>query len=164
MTTILIGADICPIGDNLPHFEAGDARRLLNDLLPEFKAADLAIANLECPLIEQSAPIQKTGPTFGASRSCIRAIKNAGISLLGLANNHIMDHGPSGLRNTIEVCAAHDIAIVGAGENLEKAREIVVTTIGNVRVGVLAMAEHEFSIATKDSPGASPLDLVDFVR
>ena len=57
MPTILIGADLCPIGENQPFFKEGDARSLFNDLLPEFQQADLAIANLECPLIEHPSPI-----------------------------------------------------------------------------------------------------------
>jgi poly-gamma-glutamate synthesis protein (capsule biosynthesis protein) len=47
---------------------------------------------------------------------------------------------------------------------LAEARRILVRDAGGVRVGVLAMAEHEFSIATADTPGANPLDVIDFVR
>src|SRR5437660_841918 len=164
MVTILIGADICPIEGNRPYFKQGDAKSLFNDLLPEFEQADLCIANLECPLIEQSTPILKTGPTFGEESACINGIKQAGIDVLGLANNHVLDHGSSGLKNTLEVCAKAGIATVGAGDNLEAARRIWIKEIKGIKVGILAVAEHEFSIATKDSPGANPLDLIDCVR
>ena len=93
MPTILIGADLCPIGGNRLYFKQGEAGRLFNDLLPEFQQADLTIANLECPLIEHPSPIRKTGPTFGESRDCIKGIMEAGIDVLCLANNHILDHG-----------------------------------------------------------------------
>ena len=56
------------------------------------------------------------------------------------------------------------IATVGAGENLGAARGMLVLKVGMMRVGILAMAEHEFSIARRDYRGANPLDLVDFVR
>lgn len=164
MYTILIAGDICPIGNNEPLFRAGDAIGLFNDLLREMKAADLRIANLECPLIDRESPIPKTGPSFGAAPECIRGIKAAGMDVLCLANNHIMDHGPAGLTNTMEVCRAERILTIGAGGNLVEARKIVIAKVGAVRVGLLAMAEHEFSIAGKDSPGANPLDLIDFVR
>ena len=65
MATLLVGADLCPIGGNRPYFQAGDAHSLFHDLLPEFEAADLVLANLECPLIEKTSPIRKTGPVFG---------------------------------------------------------------------------------------------------
>jgi poly-gamma-glutamate synthesis protein (capsule biosynthesis protein) len=162
--TILIGADLCPIEGNRPYFEQGDAQSLFNDLLPELRQADLVIANLECPLIEHPSPIPKTGPTFGESPACINGIKQAGIDVLCLANNHILDHGPAGLKNTLDVCARSEIATVGAGENLAAARRILIRKIGDLRIGFLAVAEREFSIATRQSPGANPLDLIDFVR
>ncbi len=164
MPTVIIGADICPIEGNRPYFERGDAESLFHDLLPEFEQADLVIANLECPLIEQPSPIAKTGPVFGEPSGCINGIKAAGIDVLCLANNHIMDHGEAGFRNTLAVCQRAGIATVGAGNNLAEARQILIRPLGRVRVGVIGVAEREFSIAHKDRPGANPLDLIDFVR
>ena len=164
MRRIIVGADICPIGGNQSYFKAGDAVSLFHELLPEFEVADLVVANLECPLVDQATPILKTGPSFGEPSECINGIKQAGIDLLALANNHIMDHGPAGLKNTLKVCASAKILTVGAGENLDAARRILVKDLHGVRVGILALAEHEFSIATKKSWGANPLDLIDYVR
>jgi poly-gamma-glutamate synthesis protein (capsule biosynthesis protein) len=164
MVTVLIGADLCPIEGNLRSFKDGDAENLFHDLLGEFEKADLVIANLECPLLERPSPIWKTGPTFGEAGDCINGIRQAGIDVLCLANNHILDHGPAGLENTLEICANAGIATVGAGVNLREARRILVRNVGGLRIGILAMAEHEFSIATRDSSGANPFDLIDFVR
>lgn len=137
---------------------------MFNDLLGEIQQADLSIANLECPLVEAPSPILKTGPTFGESPECINGIKSAGIKVLALANNHIMDHGSAGLRSTVETCIGAGIDTVGAGENLTVARRMLIKQAGAVRVGILAVAEHEFSIATETAWGAAPLDLVDVVR
>jgi hypothetical protein len=164
MGSVLIGADICPIEGNRPFFEAGDAKSLFHDLLEEFGRADLVIANLECPLITERAPILKTGPVFGESVECIQGIKAAGIDALNLANNHIMDHGPTGLASTLTACARAGISTVGAGENLAAARRLLVKEVAGLRVGILSVAESEFSIAAKDKAGANPLDLIDFVR
>ena len=164
MTTILIGADLCPIGGNAPFFRNGDADSLFHDLLDEFQAADLVIANLECPLVEKQTPIAKTGPVFGEPSASINGIRAAGIDVLCLANNHICDHGAPGLLNTLAVCERAGISTVGAGENLAAARRILVKTTCGIRVAILAMAEREFSIATTDAPGANPIDLMDYVR
>src|SRR5688572_31260627 len=158
--TILIGGDICPIGENTTFFERGDAESLFHDLLPLFRKADLVIANLECPLIEEETPIVKTGPVFGEAPACINGIREAGIGLLCLANNHILDHGAKGLDSTMRACAEAGVATVGAGSNLAEAGHIFVRESGNLRIGVLAMAEHEFSIATRSRAGANPLDLI----
>jgi poly-gamma-glutamate capsule biosynthesis protein CapA/YwtB (metallophosphatase superfamily) len=164
MAAVLIGADICPIGGNQPSFLAGDAPSLFNDLLPDLERADLVLANLECPLIEHPSPILKTGPTFGEAGACIDAIRQAGIDVLCLANNHVMDHGAAGLENTLQVCSRAGIFTVGAGENVAAARRILVKQCGPIRVGIVAMAEHEFSIAGRKSWGANPLDVIEFVR
>jgi poly-gamma-glutamate synthesis protein (capsule biosynthesis protein) len=164
MSTVLIGADLCPIEANLPYFKRGDAESLFHDLLSEFAQADLVIANLECPLIEQPSPIVKTGPVFGAPGDSIRGIRAAGIDVLCLANNHVLDHGTAGLLSTLAVCERAGVATVGAGGNLAAARRFLIRNVNGVRVGVLAMAEREFSIATRTNAGANPLDLIDFVR
>lgn len=164
MVRVIIAADICPIGSNQALLKAGNASALLTDLLPEIEQADIAVSNLECPLIEKQSPIRKTGPNFGEPPACIRGIQQAGFDVLNLANNHILDHGPQGLRSTIETCKKAGIATVGAGENLEAARRLLVLQAGGLRIGFLSMAEHEFSMATEKFAGANPLDLIDFVR
>ena len=105
MATVVVGGDICPIERNRTYFKAGYARNLFNDLLPEFVAAHLTIANLECPLFRKPFPIPKTEPTFGEDGDYINGIREAGIHGLGLANNHILGHEAAGLENTMAICA-----------------------------------------------------------
>ncbi|MBN1559794.1 CapA family protein [candidate division KSB1 bacterium] len=163
-TTVLIGGDVCPGRRNLPFFIDGDAHSLFNDLLNDFVSADLSMINLECPLIEKHTPIDKVGPTLGADSRAIRAIGAAGIDIVLLANNHIMDHGPAGLANTLNVLKNAKITTVGAGKNIEAARQVVIKKVNHLRIGLVAMAEHEFSIATENSAGANPLDLIEYSR
>lgn len=164
MIHVVIGGDICPVGRSTPYFIDGDAPGIFNDLLNEFEKADLTVVNLECPLIKKESPILKSGPVLGADSVCVNGLKNAHIQVVGLANNHIMDHGAEGLRNTISVCRDAGLAIVGAGENLSEAADIFIQNTNGIRIAVMALAEHEFSIATKSTPGANPLDLIEYVR
>ena len=95
-----------------------------------FRAASLVIANLECPLIDKPTPISKTGPVFGEDSASINGIRAAGIDVLCLANNHILDHGAEGLENTLAVCAKAGVSTVGAGANLASARQVLVMNGG----------------------------------
>ncbi|MGI0009907.1 MAG: CapA family protein, partial [Nitrosopumilaceae archaeon] len=104
MINILIGGDVCPIGRNSPFFKMGDAANIFNDLLVEFQNADLSIVNLECPLINERTPLLKNGPVLGVESDCINGLKKAGIDVVNLANNHILDHGRAGLMNTLKIC------------------------------------------------------------
>jgi poly-gamma-glutamate capsule biosynthesis protein CapA/YwtB (metallophosphatase superfamily) len=162
--TLLIGGDICPIGRNRAYFASGDAAGIFGDLLNEFEAADLTVVNLECPLIGQESPILKSGPMLGVGSECVRGLKNAHIDVVNLANNHILDHGEQGIKNTIDVVEKSGIAHVGAGRDLNAAREILICQVNGIRVGILSLTEHGFSIATKHSWGANPLDIIDSVR
>ncbi len=164
MVTLLVGADVCPIERNTPYFESGDAETLFGDVLPALRGADYVVANLECPLVDRPTPIAKTGPIFGESTRCSAGIRASGIRALGLANNHIMDHGPQGLASTLRACAEAGIATVGAGSTLAAAREPLIVEIRGLRLAIIALAEREFSIAGPSKPGAAPIDLIETVR
>src|SRR5712671_5940723 len=100
---VVIGGDVCPGGRDLSLFQEGNAAGLFHDLLEEFATADLSLVNLECPLIEQQSPIRKTGPVLGAPSDCVKGLVNSHIRCVGLANNHILDHGAKGVENTLRV-------------------------------------------------------------
>ena len=161
---IIIGGDVCPTPRNEAYFRQGDSGALLNDLLPLFKNADLRIVNLECPLIDRPSPIFKRRPVLGTSSQCINGLIACGIDILCLANNHNYDHGRQGLYNTLETCRSAGIEAVGAGRSLQEARHMLVRSVNGLRLGIIAMAQSEFSIASEDSAGAAPLDAIDFIR
>ena len=164
MIRIVIGGDVCATGVNEEPFRNGDAETLFGTSVELLRNADLSIVNLESPFFAEPRGIQKSGAVLGVPDDCIRGLVAGGIRLIGLANNHAMDHSATGLENTIRVSRENGIATVGAGENLEAARRIHVETIRGLRVGVLGVAEHEFGIAGRSRPGVNPLNLVDWVR
>ncbi len=164
MTRILIGGDICPMGKMQAAFAAGQAEAIYHDLLPEIRAADLAVANLECPLVSEPKPIEKYATILTSPPAAIRGFADAGWHVLNLANNHSYDHGATGLQETIETVQKAGMTVVGAGANVEAADQPVVKILGGRRVVVYAMAEREFSMADDTTPGANPLDLINFVN
>lgn len=68
---------------------------------PYFKNADLSIINLETTLKEQ-APY--TGyPCFSSPIATAEAIKQMGVDVVSLANNHCCDKGRNGIKTTLKV-------------------------------------------------------------
>jgi poly-gamma-glutamate synthesis protein (capsule biosynthesis protein) len=161
---ILIGGDVCPINSYEALFRQGSQDEILGPFVALARRADLFVANLECPLIGEPSPISKTGPVLGAPQAVARGLKAMGLHAVGLANNHIMDHGARGLASTLEACRSQRIATFGAGAGLEAASGPAILEVRGLRIGLMAMAEREWSIATRGGPGANPLDLIDFVR
>lgn len=78
--------------------------------------------------------------------------------MLTVANNHIMDQGVQGLHATLRVLEDNGIAYVGGGACLEQAVRPYILELGGKKIGIYACAEHEFSIADADIPGANPFD------
>lgn len=162
--TVVIGGDICPRGSNVKPFERGDVETIFGFLLEEMSAADFVVANLECPLSDHDTPIVKTGPNFRASPKSAFTLRKAGVDAVTLANNHIMDQGSAGLESTLRACAEAGLRQFGAGVDLESANKHLEVEINGVSIAFVGVAEHEFSIAGPDRPGAAHLNVMDFVR
>jgi poly-gamma-glutamate synthesis protein (capsule biosynthesis protein) len=164
MFSIVIGGDICPMGGIQNAFIEGNADEIFQDLLKEIVSADLSVVNLECPLVSQETPIAKSGPVLGASIKCVQGFAAAKWNVLNLANNHSFDHGARGLRETIDTIEGAGMSVVGAGMNIKDAQTPLVKEIKGERIVIYSMAEREFSIADEQTPGANPLDLINFVN
>lgn len=164
MTTILIGGDIYPVGNIQNAFISGNAPEIFHDLLDDISRADLSIVNLEAPLVSKQTPIQKPGVILSARAEAIRGFVAANLHVLNLANNHSFDQGARGLLETIRTIKKAGLACVGAGSDIEEANMPLIKQINGERIIIYSMAEREFSIADRNTPGANPLDLINFVN
>lgn len=161
---ILFAGDICldkEVGVLCRNKEYG---LLYNDVLPYLKNKDLGIFNLECPLTNNPSPIRKAGPNLSADPECLRAVSWGGFDVAALANNHIMDHGADGLASTLRTCAGFGMATVGAGVNLAEAVKPLILNVKNKKIGIINIAEHEFSVAGRNSAGVAPLNVINNYR
>lgn len=162
--TILIGGDICPGPLTGGAFKSGQIQPVFYDLMPFFEFADLRIVNVEAPLTEREGGILKTGPHLKVSPQCINGLVQLGVDVAGLGNNHIMDYGETGLMDTIRNCKANGIDVVGAGGNEIEAAGFIIREINGIRIAIAAFADHEWSIADAENPGAAAFDPIDFIR
>jgi len=136
----------------------------LAGVAPLLRSADLAIANLECALTD-SVERWHGAPKayyFAAPPEAGRALLDAGIRLVSLANNHSLDYDVRGLADTLRILDAHGIAHTGAGPDLAWAQAPAVVTCGDVLVGMAAFCDHQDDFAaTDDHPGIAWLGLHD---
>jgi poly-gamma-glutamate synthesis protein (capsule biosynthesis protein) len=157
LAKIAIVGDFSPVGGASAAFAGGDGDWFFGSIGSEWSNADYRILNLECPLVEANTPINKAGPCLSCYSETAGALSD--VSLVGLANNHILDHGEVGLNNTISLLDQAGVPHLGAGANLSEAGQPHIAEIGDVSVGFLAWSHHEFCIATESSAGAFPIDL-----
>lgn len=159
---IIIGADIVPTKSNASLFANAYVDNLIGKALKNLlDMADFTIFNLEVPLTDLSSPIKKSGPNLIAPTKTIAGLKAINPHFFTLANNHILDQGEQGLYSTIDILRQSGIAFAGAGKNLNEASRPYITEIGNMKIGIYCCAEHEFTIATDETPGANPFDTLN---
>lgn len=150
--------DICPDRGYSRIFRESDVSSVFGFSAELISSADIAIANLECPLTERLTPITKVGPCLAGPIRTASVLAQSGFTAVNLANNHIMDHGLPGLRSTLRACEEAGLETVGAGESAEAAERPLVLVRKGIRVGIYSMAETEFSIASESHGGANGID------
>lgn len=158
--SILITGDFCVTKDFFKYDLISDDVKYL------FDCSDLKIINLECPIIAEhkNDKIIKTGPNLSTNKDILPILHQLNTSAVTLANNHILDYGPKALESTLESCHRNDIKTVGAGVNLKQASEPLFIKKSGVKIAVINFCENEWSIASSNSAGANPLDLIDNLK
>jgi poly-gamma-glutamate synthesis protein (capsule biosynthesis protein) len=151
------------------HF-TGRTARLLHDPATAFgpissvlSAADFTAVNFETAVTSRGRPQPKTYH-FRTTPRAFTALRDGGIDLVTMANNHVLDYGQVGLANTLAAAHAARFPYVGIGASAAAAWAPYVTTIDGVRiaiVGVSQVAELASSwVATRSRPGeANAIDL-----
>ncbi len=128
-------------------------------IAPELRKADVTLVNLEAPLTVRGKEFTSKKYRFRVRPSAATALKKAGITTVTLANNHSMDYGAEGLRDTLLQLDKSGIGHVGAGENLAAARKPVVYDIRGAKVAILGYSltlPQEFWAGEKRA-GTAPL-------
>lgn len=81
-----------------------------------FMRSDAVMINLECPLSCEAHPVSKQ-IIFRADTVMASALRRGGVTHAALANNHSIDQGFLGLRETYEALARSGIGVVGYGSD-----------------------------------------------
>lgn len=160
MISLLFCGDFAPV-ERFEKLTIKKGAFIFGDLLKEINQVDISFINLEAPSCRTNSPIIKSGPVLKVSPKCLKSLSDSGFDVVGIANNHILDHGELGLLETIEACKKHDLNYVGAGNNMSDAQKPLILERKNSRIAIIAVTEHEFSIASELTAGAAPLDPID---
>lgn len=142
-TPPLPGFELAAVGDVMLDYLTSERLRDYDPaypfaaIAPLLKEGDLVFANLECPMSDRGAPVQKTY-TFRAPLLAIDALMHAGINVVSLANNHILDYGALALEDTFALLEEHGIAYCGAGREEGLARKGAIFEMEGIKTAVLA--------------------------
>jgi poly-gamma-glutamate synthesis protein (capsule biosynthesis protein) len=124
------------------HFEGrlasvlDDPTTALGDMASVLADADFAMVNLETAITTRGEPQPKEF-RFRAPPSAMAALRDAGVDLVTMANNHGLDYGPVSVPDALAASAETGLPVVGIGENAAQAFAPFVTTVNGQRIAFL---------------------------
>ncbi len=141
----------------------GDIRECFSeDLLELMQEADLFMLNNEFTYSDRGTPVEGKDWNFRAKPERVSVLNTLGVDVAGLANNHAFDWGEDALLDTVETLRNAGIVTVGAGANLEEAREPAYMTWNGRTIAIVAatavekVGDPEYGMtraATEELPG-----------
>ena len=102
--------------------------------------ADITAGNLELPFTTGGTPAKDKTYVFNGEPEALAGIRDSGIDIVNLANNHTLDMGEEGLLDTMQHLDQYNIAHVGAGNNAEEAYSPVIIEKNGIKVGFLGVS------------------------
>jgi hypothetical protein len=136
-----------------------DPETALASLRPYLATADVAMVNLETAITERGTPAPKQFH-FRTTPAAVRALDAAGVDVASLANNHAVDYGRVGLRDSLAARDRSPIPLVGLGRDAGQAYAPAYLPVRGSTVAVLAATQvPDWTLATwpagADRPGVA---------
>ncbi|MDP2173211.1 MAG: CapA family protein [Candidatus Cloacimonadaceae bacterium] len=149
----IIGVGDIMLGTNYPSDQflpPNDGRDLLQPVYAILKAADLAFANLEGVFLTAPGETKKGADpgnsyAFKSPDHYVYHLRDAGIDVVSIANNHIGDFGETGKENTVKMLRDAGIEYAGLLEY-----PMAVFTKDAVRYGFCAFAPNNDTMKLND--------------
>ncbi len=128
------------------HF-TGRTAKLLRDpatafgpITPLLKSADLTLVNLETAVTTGGKP-QPKFYHFRTNPTAFTALRDAGIDIANMANNHVLDYGRVGLADTIAAAKNARFPVLGIGASAAAAWSPYIVTIKGVKIAFLGVSQ-----------------------
>jgi Bacterial capsule synthesis protein PGA_cap len=104
------------------------------------RSANLTMVNLETAVTSRGAP-QPKYYHFRTTPVAFTALRDAGVKVATMANNHVLDYGRVGLSDTLAAAKAAHFPVVGIGVNAAAAWAPYIVTIKGVRIAILSVSQ-----------------------
>lgn len=160
---IMLMGDFCPTECTNELFKTKDIKTLFADTVTLFEGNDINFVNMEGALTETDGGIEKFGPCLKGTPIAAEVMKEVGINLVGLSNNHIFDYGIQGYKDTVAALDSQGISYTGFGENYEDARKNYYFEKNGEKIAFVCVCESEYSYALEDRMGSRLYDCYDTI-
>ncbi len=123
------------------------------DMLPVLRGADLRIVNCECSLTASGKPVWKSGAVFKGDPAHVKGLTVVPFEVACLANNHVLDYGVSGFRESLNVLHENGVQTVGAGLTEEQAYKPITILVNGRKIHIVNFSEGEDLTSSRGGPG-----------
>ena len=139
--TINITGDWTPLSEEASNLMV--KKKYYGNLLSYFEKGDLNITNMETVIDVKSRQFNKNALKFFNKPHVLNSLKHIDTNLVCLANNHIMDNGVNGLKNTIKYLRKYKIDHVGAEFSTSKIYKPFLFKKNKQKIAVINTSEGE---------------------
>lgn len=108
------------------------------NLIKKMRKADIMMLNNEFAYSTRGEKIEGKSYTFRAHPERVNILHEMGVDIVSLANNHALDFGPDALLDTFETLDDAGIDYVGAGPNMDRAKDAIYHTIEDKTIAFLS--------------------------
>ena len=126
------------------------------ELLEYMQDADIMCLNNEFTYSTNGEPLAGKAYCFRANPERVEILKEMGVDVVKLANNHAYDYGSQSLLDTMDTLKNAGIEYVGAGSNLEEAMTPVYIEVDGKTVAFVAASRAEKNIMTPQATETEP--------
>ena len=127
------------------------------ELMTIMQEADLMCLNNEFTYSTNGSPLKGKAYTFRANPNRVAVLKEMGVDVAQLANNHVYDYGKQAMLDTFTTLEEAGIKYFGAGRNLDEAMAPLYFELDGKTVALVGASRAEkykmTPQATEDSPG-----------
>lgn len=107
---------------------------------PILESADFAAGNLEAPITTRGTPAENKQYVFKGKPAYLAGLKNAGLDVVSLANNHTLDQGWEGLSDTMDALDDIKLKHMGSGVDDKEAFAPVYMEHDGIRVAYIGVS------------------------
>lgn len=130
----------------MEHYKAHDediSQCIDPELIDDMQDADLMWINNEFTYSDRGTPMAGKAYTFRANPARVNILKELGVDIVGLANNHVYDYGNDALLDTFSTLEDAEIPYVGAGRNIKEASSPIYRKVDGKTIAYVAASRAE---------------------
>ncbi|MEA3403849.1 MAG: CapA family protein [Armatimonadota bacterium] len=124
--------------------QANGPKSIFEPVREDLQAADICFANLECPLSTVGPHSPREHLLFRADPAAVEVLVDGGVDVVALANNHTLNAGEAGLKQTIEHLEGAGVAYCGAAQEPDRAWEPCIFDVEGLLLGFIACTDLSF--------------------